>query len=214
MNLLIATPMYGGLAHLDFINSLLDFNNANIKFTFMGLANESLITRARNTCISYFYVMEEYSHLVFIDADVGISAKGLLKILSYDKDVMGAAVPIKRFIINGGMSYGVGGVLSRDGDLLKVDKLSTSVFILNRKAVNSLVEHAKQNDDVYTLKQNVGGEIREIEHYDVFKVGIVDGEYLGEDYYLCTTLQKLGYDIFIDSSVRTVHNGNFTFGDK
>jgi hypothetical protein len=52
---LIGTPAYSGLAHIDFVNSILGFQRAGLAFDLMCIGNESLITRARNKIISYFH---------------------------------------------------------------------------------------------------------------------------------------------------------------
>jgi hypothetical protein len=49
--------------------------------------------------------------------------------------------------------------------------------------------------------------------YDVFQVGVENGVYLSEDYYVCHKLRKLGYKIKALSNVPVKHNGNYTFGE-
>ncbi|MCZ7600733.1 MAG: hypothetical protein M5U09_27520 [Gammaproteobacteria bacterium] len=51
-----------------------------------------------------------------------------------------------------------------------------------------------------------------VEQFDVFQVGVVDGEYLSEDYWTCCRLAALGFDIFVDPSIRVRHHGSATFG--
>jgi len=48
-------------------------------------------------------------------------------------------------------------------------------------------------------------------HYDVFRVGISNGEYLSEDFWVCKELIQLGYEILVDTSVYTRHNGMVCF---
>ena len=57
-HLMIATPAYGGMVHLDYTLSLLELRGAGIDFTLVGMGNESLITRARNALISSFHNAE------------------------------------------------------------------------------------------------------------------------------------------------------------
>ena len=47
--------------------------------------------------------------------------------------------------------------------------------------------------------------------YDVFKVGVYDGEYLSEDFFFCRYLREMGYKILVDPSIPTRHNGNYVF---
>jgi hypothetical protein len=50
--------------------------------------------------------------------------------------------------------------------------------------------------------------------YDAFKVGIVEGDYLPEDFYFCKLLQKVGIKVYSDSAIVAVHNGNAQFLNK
>ena len=47
--------------------------------------------------------------------------------------------------------------------------------------------------------------------YDVFKVGVYDGEYLSEDFFFCRYLREMDYKILVDPSIPTRHNGNYVF---
>jgi len=50
--------------------------------------------------------------------------------------------------------------------------------------------------------------------YDVFQVGVVDGEYLSEDFWLCKELGELGYHIYISDAVTVIHHGMHGFKAK
>ena len=62
--LLIGTPAYGGMLHSDCVSALLQYQRAGVDFALMCIANESLITRARNTIISEFHARADFSHAV------------------------------------------------------------------------------------------------------------------------------------------------------
>ena len=99
MSLLISTPAYAGMVHVDYVHSLLQFRKEGISFDLWSAGNESLITRARNRAVSYFYEnREKYTHLMYLDADIRLPADGLRELLSYGKDVIGAAVPTSTFV--------------------------------------------------------------------------------------------------------------------
>jgi hypothetical protein len=100
-------------------------------------------------------------------------------------------------------AYGMKG----NGNLKVVDKVGTAVFMLTRKAVDCLI----QNATPYSRNPMSRGRNEDIPHYDVFRTAVVDGQYLSEDYFVCDTLQKNGFDVYVDTSVATRHNGNYVF---
>ena len=57
-----------------------------IEIQFGTIGNESLITRARNTLVQLF-MDGDYTHLLFIDADLAFDPKAVLRMLEFDKDL-------------------------------------------------------------------------------------------------------------------------------
>jgi len=213
MNILIGTPAYNSMVHTDYLHSLLEFREANIPFSIMTIGNESLITRGRNSIISYFAHTMNFTHLLFLDADIGLSAEGLIKLISHEKDVIGAPVALKGKDAQGNSVYNVGEPLKQEGDLITTNRLGTAVFMLSRNAVNSLTEEAKNSEDVYYPNPlSRGTNLPDsMKMYDIFRTGVYEKEYLSEDFYVCVTLMNLGYEIFIDQTVQTKHNGMYLF---
>jgi len=212
INLFIGTPAYNSMVHTDYLHSLMSYHKAGIPFTTMTLGNESLITRGRNTCLSYFYSMVGFTNLLFLDADIYLHSDDLIRLLSHDKDVIGAPVALKGHDANGNPVYNTGKTLAEEGPLIKVDKVGTAVLILSRDAINALVSDAEKNNDVYYSNPHTRGDAdASVKMYDVFKTGVFNGEYDSEDYYVCRTLRRLGFDIFVDPKIPTRHNGMYVF---
>lgn len=214
INLLIGTPAYNGMVHIDYLNSIMEYHGNKIPVTTLTIGNESLITRGRNTVISYFHKLKQFTHLLFLDADMYLSADNLIKLIAHDKDVIGAPVALKGYDSDGKPVYNVGKVTGEEGQLFKVDRVGTAVFMLSRNAVDSLIDDAVKSNLVYGSNPHTRGDgAADIPMYDVFQVGVFDGEYLSEDYLVCKKLQKLGYNIYVDASVKNRHNGMFVFGE-
>lgn len=208
INLLIGTPAYNSMVHTDYLHSVMSYTNINdIRFSVATIGNESLITRAHNKIFSIFANNKSFDYLIFLDADIMFPASELMKLLSHNKDLIGARVRLKdsnRVVDN------YGRVLDDSrSPLLKVDRIDNAVMLISRSLANDVVEkciESKQyyihNPDYTRSNQNINNKI-----YDVFKVGVYDGEYLSEDYYFCKLASELDYDIFVDISCKTVHNG-------
>jgi len=210
-NIMIGTPAYGGQVHVDYVHGLMDFFRYRIRFRVFTIGNESLITRARNTILSTFYQTPAYTHLLFLDGDVQITGEGLQSLLEHEKPVIGAPVALKGFDASGNKRPNYDGVLTRDGNLLTVEHLGTAVFMLERSAVEALVDDAAADGRVYeyAVESKEGTEPRV--NYDVFQVGVVDRTYLSEDFWVCHRLRRLGFDIHVDLSVGSVHYGTQRF---
>lgn len=208
MSLLIGTPAYGGMMHCDMVQQLLAFQHAGIPFSLITVGNESLITRARNSILAEFYERTEYSHLLFLDADVVLGTQGLQRLLKSNVDVVAAPVPLKGRNPDGSAIFNIGRSLGEAAGLIQVEHVGTAALMLSRKAVKALVEKARADGRVYLRSEQLRGEsARAQDHFDVFQVGVVDGQYLSEDYWVCHELRKLGFAIHIDPSILTHHWG-------
>ena len=96
-NILIGTPAYGGQVHTDYVKSILPLPSVGVNFNVAFVGNQSLITRARNEIFSMFVSnkTKAFSHLLFLDADMGIDHRHVRKMLDYQLPFIGAAVPLK-----------------------------------------------------------------------------------------------------------------------
>lgn len=101
--LFVATPMYGGQCNGMFARSMCDLTALCLKYGIemrsYFLFNESLITRARNYCVDEF-LRSGYTHLLFIDSDIGFNPQDVLALLAIQTDespydIIGGAYPKK-----------------------------------------------------------------------------------------------------------------------
>lgn len=199
---LIGTPAYNSMVHSDYLHTVVKLSHL-LPTTLITIGNESLITRGRNTIISLYYkYIDNFDYLLFLDADIGMDPRNIVKLLSYNKDVIGVKVRLKHPTKE---RYNIGEPIEYEDTLAVVERVGTAVLALSSKAVKSLIEVAEKNGDVYKHVD----EWHDVQYdsYDVFKVGVKDGIYLSEDYFICETLKELGYKIYVDLSINVVHNG-------
>lgn len=206
--LLIGTPAYGGMLHSDCVSALLQYQRAGIDFALMCISNESLITRARNTVASEFHARTDFSHLLFLDADVLLPPAGLRRMLASGRDVIGAAVALKGRNPAGGRIFNIGALCGEDGALYEVERIGTAALLLSRAAVDALVGDARRDGRVYSRGYHVRGiDLQAPVQYDVFRTGVVGDEYLSEDYWVCRELRRLGFPVYLDPAIVTRHSG-------
>ena len=213
-NLLIATPAYGCQLHTDYFSSMVALlrgaMKSNINVDFLHIGNQSLVPKARNSLISYFYQNKQYTHIVFIDADMGIPNDCIPKLLKHKVDVIGVPVPLKGYNSDGSPVLNIGKILNitKDG-LVETTHVGNAVLMFSRKAVNALIKESKQYEDnpEYSRGQTLGNKA-----WDVFYVGVMeDGVYRPEDYSTCYKLKKLGFKIYLDMTIPVKHNGMHGF---
>ncbi len=211
VNLLVGTPAYNGMVHTDYVHSLMGFRNEQVPFSLLSIGNESLITRARNSILARFHASPEFSHLLFLDGDVFLDGSDLRKLIAAGRDVIGAPVPLKT-TRDGKPVFNIHGNLGQEAGLLSVRWLGTAVMMLSRRAVDALVDDAIAANATYGASQLAEGAGDPEVIFDVFRVGVRDGVYLSEDYWVCERLRELGFDTWVDLSIRTRHQGMHGFG--
>lgn len=100
MNVLIAMPCYQGQVNVDtakcVMNLTLLLSKHSIRSEYFTLSSESLIPRARNACVAYF-LSKEFTHLLFIDADVVFDPNLVLTLLRRDESLSGCPYPKKTY---------------------------------------------------------------------------------------------------------------------
>lgn len=212
-NILIGTPAYGGQVHADFVHSLIGIQAAKdaglLDYSLMTITNESLITRGRNTIISTFYHSKEFTHLFFVDADLGFPKELLPQLLKQDKDLIGQAVPLKGYDEKGNHVLNVGKVISAPNEeLLEVEHVGNALMLMSRKIAEDLCD----NSDKYIPSNLTRGNKQTKSQFDVFQVGVKDGIYLSEDYFVCSKARELGYTVYVlNKNIQVRHNGNYCF---
>jgi hypothetical protein len=100
-SILIGTPCYGGVVHVNYMKSMLALLPAlaarSIQCDYKTLSQESLISRARNTIAAEFLGNPAFTHLLFIDADIGFAPDVVLRLIDFDKPLACAAYPLKGY---------------------------------------------------------------------------------------------------------------------
>jgi hypothetical protein len=230
----LSVPIYHAVEvnFFEFILKLMPMaKERNIEIDFEYLANDSLITRARNTLISKYYMkakkMPSLKYMLFLDSDGHMHPHVLLnmieKAVAYDLDVVGALVPLKRFqdnIFQEPTPYifdyeGKNIRHPKDNSLAKADAIGTACIMLSTKVVNDLVRDAKVKGEWYHETDHSNND----RHYNIFQTGIRKTEirgrmtrfYMSEDWFLCYKLKELGYDMWVDLAMQVYHRGQHDY---
>ena len=238
----IATPCYGGQLQEPYFRSVIKlmtfFNNHKIPLAFGTIANESLVTRARNVLLAYF-LNSDYTHLLFIDSDIEFNVDDVLKLYAADKDVVVGAYPKKgvnwqrikenmvknpdkqesdKDIAAHGSDYAINfqfidretKTIGVENGLIKLHDAGTGFMMIKREAILKLIKAYPELK--YNNDVNIQSGLEDHFHalFDTM-IDPIDRRYLSEDYTFCRRWQDIGGDIFLDPSISLNHYGSFCF---
>ena len=239
----IATPCYGGQLFEPYFRSSVKmmtfFNQHQIPLAYGTIANESLVTRARNVLLAYF-LNSDYSHLLFIDADIEFQVEDVLKLYAADKDVVVGAYPKKgvawqrikdnmklpenegatdKEIAAFGSDYAINfkfvdketKTIGVENGLIKLHDAGTGFMMISREAILKMIKAYPELK--YNNDVNIANADLKDHFYALFDTMIdpIDRRYLSEDYTFCRRWQEIGGDVWLDPSISLNHYGHFCF---
>lgn len=207
---LFVTPCFGEKLCMNYVLSIIPLQReciaAQMGCDFHFRPGDSLVTRVRNDCVAYFLANPGYTHLFWIDADIGFSPLAAFRLLLCDHDVAAGVYPLKRedwptdgvpqgttrrkfeelyarYTVNTGRE-GENGVdidIDRDG-FIKVREAPTGFMCIKRTVFDQLIGHypeLRYQPDWPDGTYPEGGV-----HYRFFDVMVdpVSRRYLSEDY--------------------------------
>jgi len=215
-HVLVATPAYGSMVHTDYLHTIVNMIGESMEnqflVTVLTIGNNSLIPHARNDLISFFVQNDDFTHMLFLDADVGMPKGSLTKLLSRNVDVVGVPIPLKGFSETGEPVITCGNIfwMGEDG-FAEVEFINTAILLISKRIARKICE--KSSTYRVNPRFRRGGQLTEWS-WDVFRVGtgLIPESYLPEDFYFCYRLRmELGVPIYVDFSIPVSHCGTFEF---
>jgi hypothetical protein len=238
----IATPCYGGMLTEAYFRSMVRtltfFNQHNIPIAFGTIANESLVTRARNVLVAYF-LQSNYTRLLFIDADIEFQVEDVLKLIAHNKEVCVGAYPkkgvnwqrIRDMVLSKGQEPMADGAIASAGSdyainfkflnpgskqiaiesgVIKLHDGATGFMMIKREAIDKMI--AAYPELKYNNDLNTPPDLQDF-FYAFFDTMIdpKDKRYLSEDYTFSRRWQDIGGDIWLDPTISLNHYGSFNF---
>jgi hypothetical protein len=187
--------------------------------------SDSLITRARNNIAERFLRQPEYSHLLFVDADISFDPATVLRYLAFDKDVVAGIYPIKELNIHElrrlpidddraaeAASYNYSSEIGMDDDNMpqdgfaRVDYAASGFMMIKRRVLEAMVAHYPE----LQYRNDFTGIEKGTTHA-FFNTMIRDGHFLPEDYSFCKRWRDIGGEVWGDVASRFDHIGKFVY---
>ena len=241
LGVMIATPCYGGQLTEAYLHGILNTISVANKHKFQvhlnTMGNESLITRARNTLVTQFLDLDKkepdrFTHLLFIDSDIGFNGSAVWKLLNSGHDVACGIYPRKSVDWDSVKSFAEKGQLDNleqkalgynlnlsnplnirvENGFAEVLDAATGFMCIKKEVFYKMIE-AYPNLK-YTSDQIINNDRFSSDNcYALFDC-IIDeksNRYLSEDYAFCRLWQKIGGKIYADVQSPLTHYGTYAF---
>ncbi len=243
--ILIATPCYAGLCHAEYVESLLasrDYlalNNVSCDIYFVK--SDSLVQRARNSCVARFMSSDSYTHIMFIDSDIVWNPKDIMDLLKSDHDVVGGVYPQKKYqwnVLSSQQKYlDLKSKTEFNKDLNDLDFLRHNMLRYNINCIEgeqAIVNGCLQVKYLATgfMLINRSVIIKMVEAYPdskynddcfyirdsdrdytyaLFDCMIDKGRYLSEDWTFCQRWLNIGGELYVNVNINLSHIGNHAY---
>ena len=228
--IMIATPMYGGMCGGEYTRSMITVPVAmamnDMEASFAFIMNNSLVQHARNVLADIF-MQHDFTHLMFIDADIKFNPMDIVSMVKADKDVLCGIYPKKKInweMINDAVQQGVPPqeLTNYTGDLV------VNLVGYGEAAIVSASEPAEvygggtgfmliKRSVFETLQDKVERFIeedcddREIGEYFYLQKDPEVNRQLSEDYVFCRLCRANGIKIYAAPWVKLGHFGTYMF---
>lgn len=238
--IMVATPMYGGLCNGSYTLGLLTavgvFSRYGIGMQYAHMMNESLITRARNS-LSKDFLESECTHLMFIDADIGFDPQDIIRMIHADKDIICGVYPKKEInwievakAVNAGVppqelhkhtgAFVVNLVnddVVMEGDIytpMEIANGGTGFMLIKREVFEGLIGKVPvYYNDVFAA---VDEERKPQPINEFFATSITEKgtRLLSEDYHFCKIAREAGYKVWAAPWAQLSHTGTYIFNGQ
>jgi hypothetical protein len=234
-HLVIATPCYGGQVFQNYFMSVLRFvfaaNQVGLPISFIVRGGDSLIPRQRNSIVAEFMASKEYTHLLWIDADIGFEPEQVFRLLMADRKVAGGVYPLKKIVLPDIMPAGmdratfeatyanypfnpVNGASIDQHGFIEVLDLPTGMMMIKREVFDELAEaypNLRYKPDFMLGLESLAEKINDY-HFRFYDVMTEEnGRYLSGDYAFCRRWQKIGGVVYADVQSNLSHQGSHMY---
>lgn len=230
ISILVVTPAYGGQVFAGYLTSLLKLErlckDKGIFVDYEFCYNESLIPRARNTLAHTFMISTKYTHLLCLDADIEFEPEDIIKMLDYNKPLVGGVYPKKKIdwdkiteLVNKNNETPL------TSDMIQSMTKEPVLILLDDKNVNmndDFIETRYTGTGILLIQRNVLEKMREsfpndtynavnTIYFRFFDTELKNGVYLSEDYWFCDRWRELGGNVYIYTKFRCRHWGTYAY---
>lgn len=206
--LFIALPAYDFKVSLKLAISLARFAQRapqhGIEIQIGSICGCSVVSRARNLLVKDL-LESDCTDLMFIDADINFEADDLIRLLAWTSDPkkgIVAGVPRTRktektYIAT--LDQDEEGLTMNGMGLVRAKRVATAFMMVRREVFEKLVEaHPEWSYFDDRTERQLSA---------VFDFKVTQEGYMGEDYLFCDRARELGFEVWIDPTIKLGHMG-------
>lgn len=210
---MVATPCYTHMIAHQFVfsyqQSFTDCMRNGIVLAPEFAVGFSLVQYARNWLVKRFLEEPQFTHLMWVDGDLGWDHTAIRRMIFADKDVIGAAYTTKSptkptypFVACGPVEDGIQEAASLPGGFL----------LMKRAAVQALWDASEEYLLEHGGQDFVVRNVCDTEMVTMDEKGVPTRRLLGEDYVMQVKLRALGFKLWLMTDVDFVHVGMHEWG--
>lgn len=229
MKILIASPTYDGAVRVEYMKSLMALTDyllkAKIEWDLMVEAS-TLLHVMRSVMASKVLMDGNYTHLLFVDTDMGFPVSAIRKLIDAKVPVIGCAypyrtIPLHEEIPNGPKTYRSAisqtvpyavrlktgqKKLNVSNGICEVGSLGTGLLLISAEALKKMVDLGAVK--TYGCHFPYNQWHRHPKYYGFFEHLVVNDQYMGEDYSFCIRWAEMcGEKLFAVIDQEIMHIG-------
>lgn len=209
----LAVPAYGQTMTTATVTTLMSLQRALEMHQMsggFGTLSYPDITEIRNIFLTIWFDKIQTSHMLFIDSDMGFDPQLILDMLAFDRPLVGALCPKKKYPIEFAGRAKVGDVQVVNG-FMEVSGIGGAIMLINRDVVTKMLEKFPEISDTITVKNHAAKDILEAQGIKrlirAFDPVYIEGEKFSEDLSFCHRWTACGGDVWANIMHKVSHVG-------
>jgi hypothetical protein len=234
-SLAIATPTHRGLFSASYVRSVWGLQRAcierGISVELLLLPNLTMIDRARSVLASFFLHRTQFSHMLFLDDDMGFDIDDVMRMFDWPQHDVVAAMygsknidwaRIRQAVLKhpdvhpsqleqiAGRTDGMYTFLHETDSPaealqapMPVREIGTGIMLISRACLQRLA-----NAGIPVAAPDASSDFPV---HEFFRQKVIDGRLVGEDFYFCNLVREHGGTVYGCAWPRIVHSGPYDF---
>lgn len=198
--IMAACPTYTGQVVVPFLQSYVaswaHLATNGVQMELVVANHFTLVQFARNYLLAKFLSDPTYTHILWLDADLGWSYDAVLKMLMRKRDVVAGVYPTKTG--KPIFPYLAAGPAQKNG-LQLAERVPTGFMLCSRESVEKVVNAVQWHD-----LDHMGERVKVPNVFDLVQEG---KDYWGEDFVFCKRLRSQGCEIWVEPDIDFMHIG-------